>query len=189
MRARTNIILKERSALNIEFNKGVDFSSAPQKIASNRASYMKNMICDYGITRKRNGWNEKYKFDGRINGIFEYKRDDYDVILVHAGNKIYRYSNGSAEDITGSLVLKDSRSQCFLGRERLYIIGCGNYLMYDTWDNGMTYELREVVDNEDNYIPTTTISIGTMDDVTDKRAFYEAPNLLCNKRKKSTYRT
>lgn len=185
MKARTNISLKERSALNIQFNKGVDLSSAPQKITSSRASYMRNMICDYGVTKKRNGWNEIHKFDGEINGIFEYKYGNHNDLLVHAGRRIYRYdqNENEAEDITGTLVLKSAPSQCFFGRERLYIIGCGAYLVYGSWDDGITYELRKVADDEDTYIPTTTVSIGAMDDETDKRAFFEAPNLLCSKRK------
>lgn len=183
MRAKTNISLKDRLTFNIEFNRGVDLSSAPQKIASSRASHMRNMINDYGITRKRNGWNEEYKFDGRINGIFEYRRGNYNVLLIHAGRKIYRYRDGIAEDITGSRLLADRRSQCFFGKERLYIIGCVDYLVYGTWDDGITYELRAVADDEDTYIPTTTVSIGSMNDEADKRAFFEAPNILCKRRK------
>lgn len=183
MKAKTNISLKDRLTLNIEFNKGVDRSSAPQKIASSRASYMRNMINDYGITRKRNGWNEEYKFYDRINGIFEYTRGYYKILLVHAGTQIYRYKDGIAENITGSLSLMNKQSQCFFGRERLYIIGCGDYLVYGTWDDGATYELRAVADDEDTYVPTTTVSIGSMNDETDKRAFSEAPNILCKRRK------
>lgn len=185
MRARTNIALKERSSLNIEFNRGVDLSSAPQKIASNRASYMRNMICDYGVTRKRNGWNEIYKFDDEINGIFEYSNEDHKVLIVHAGTKMYRcfVDADVKDDITGELELTSTRSQCFWGNKRLYIIGCGEYLVYGTWDDGTTYKLRAVKDTEDAYIPTTTISIGPSSDTTDKRAVKEAPNILIDKRK------
>lgn len=193
MRARTNISLKTRKTLQLSDFKGVDFSSSALSVRKDRASNMRNFINEYGVNKKRNGWNEliKIKYDGkaqRINGIFEYVNGDRREVLVHAGKRFYRLiDNGkySVEDITLSSTyaaaqvdvtkIKDQRSQAFFNKGRAYIIGCGDYLVYGTWNEGVSYELRRVANNVDTYIPTTTISIdndsvadatrGSLDDV------------------------
>ena len=75
MKANTNITLKNRRTLTLGNFKGVDFSSSPLSVRSDRASNMRNFINEYGVNKKRNGWNEllKIKHGGvaqRINGIF-----------------------------------------------------------------------------------------------------------------------
>lgn len=178
MRANTNISLKERKTLKLSDFKGVDFSSSALNVSRNRASNMRNFINEYGVNKKRNGWNEliKIKHDGepqKINGIFEYKNGSRREILVHAGKRFYRLLKNdgkySVEDITLSSTytrakvdltrIKNQRSQAFFNKGRAYIIGCGDYLVYGTWDEGVSYELRRVADNVDTYIPTTMISI------------------------------
>lgn len=182
--------------------KGVDFSSSALNVSHNRASNMRNFINEYGVNKKRNGWNEliQIKHEGepqKINGIFEYVNGIRREILVHAGKRFYRLlkQNGkySVEDITLSSTytrakvdlakIKDQRSQAFFNKGRAYIIGCGDYLVYGTWDNGETYELRRVADNIDTYIPTTTVSIDN-DSVTDStRGTIDEVNYLSSKRK------
>ena len=194
MRASTNISLKERQTLRFSDFRGVDFSSSPLDVQSNRATSATNFINEYGVNRKRPGWNELFHIerDGeaqRINGIFSYRADDRREMLIHAGRRFYRARlvEGAyiLEDITASSTyeraavdaerLLDRRSQCFMGKKRTYIIGCGDYLVYGSWDGGETYELRRVANNEDTYIPTTTVSIdcdavdddvrGSLDDI------------------------
>ena len=73
MRARTNISLKDRKSLTLSDFKGVDFSSSPLRVKNNRATSMRNFINEYGVNKKRNGWNEVLKFEGsQINGIFQF---------------------------------------------------------------------------------------------------------------------
>ena len=109
MKANTNITLKNRRTLTLGNFKGVDFSSSPLSVRSDRASNMRNFINEYGVNKKRNGWNEllKIKHGGvaqRINGIFEYVNGDRREMLVHAGKRFYRLikTDGkySYEDIT-----------------------------------------------------------------------------------------
>ena len=96
MRASSHIQLKERKQLTLENFKGVDFSSSPLRVHSNRASNMRNFINEYGVNRKRNGWNELFRIediDGNaqpINGIFQFIKGKRKDLLVHAGNRIYR---------------------------------------------------------------------------------------------------
>lgn len=201
MRAKTNISLKERRTLQLSDFKGVDFSSSPFRVQSNRASNMRNFINEYGVNKKRNGWNELFRIEldhvpQRVNGIFQYINGSRKEILIHAGKRFYRAvlaeKGYTYEDITLSStyepakckldILRDSRSQAFFNKGKAYIIGCGDYLVYGTWNNGETYELRRVVNNEDTYIPTTTISIDDDSVADDLRGSLDDINLLSTKR-------
>ncbi len=201
MRANTNISLKSRRTLQLSDFKGVDFSSSALSVRRDRASNMRNFINEYGVNKKRNGWNEliKIKYDGeyqRINGIFEYVNGSRREVLVHAGKRFYRLIKNdekySVEDITltstyltakvNTDIIKDQRSQAFFNKGRAYIIGCGDYLVYGTWNGGESYELRRVANNEDTYIPTTTISIDNDDVSDDTRGSLDDVNCLSSKR-------
>lgn len=201
MRASTNISLKTRRTLQLSDFKGVDFSSSALSVRRDRASNMRNFINEYGVNKKRNGWNEliKIKYGGqsqRINGIFEYVNGSRREVLVHAGRRFYRLvkSGGrySVVDITltstytpskvNTAKIKDQRSQAFFNKGRAYIIGCGDYLVYGTWDNGASYELRRVANNTDTYIPTTTISIDNDSVSDDTRGSLDDVNCLSSRR-------
>lgn len=202
MRANTNISLKERKQLQLADFKGVDFSSSPLRVQANRASNMSNFINEYGVNKKRNGWNELFKIEinrvpQRINGIFWYVNRDHKEMLVHAGKRFYRILHTETEaykyeDITLSStyapakcnldLLKDQRSQAFFNKGKAYIIGCGDYLVYGSWDDGATYELRRVANNVDTYIPTTTISIDDDSVLDDTRGSLDDVNMLTSKR-------
>ena len=202
MRANTSIKLKTRRTLKLSDFKGVDFSSSPLGVRNDRASNMRNFINNYGVNQKRNGWNEliKIKYNNepqKINGIFEYINGSHKDILVHAGARFYRLykdANGKYQttDITLSSTylpakvdttyLKDQRSQAFFNKGRAYIIGCGDYLVYGTWNNGTSYELRRVANNIDTKIPTTTISIDDDSVVDDTRGSLDDVNCLSSKR-------
>lgn len=202
MRASTNIQLKTRRVLQLSDFRGVDFSSSALSVRQDRASNMRNFINEYGVNKKRNGWNELIKIkdaDGnaqRINGIYEYVNGSRREILVHAGQRFYRLvkSDGrySIVDITLTSTytpskvniakIKNQRSQAFFSKGKMYLIGCGDFLVYGSWDGGTTYELRRVADNTSTYIPTTTVSIdndGVSDDV---RARLDDVNMLSSRR-------
>ena len=200
MRANTNIVLKDRRQLQLTDFKGVDFSSSPLRVQQNRASDMSNFINEYGVNRKRNGWKELFRIElnrvpQRINGVFYYVNRDRKEIIVHAGKRFYRIESNGAytpQDITLSStyeeakcdlnILKDQRSQAFFNKGKMYIIGCGDYLVYGSWNGGSTYELRRVFDNEDTYIPITTVSIDN-DSVTEvKRGSRDDVNCLSSRR-------
>ena len=186
---------------------GVDFSSSPLNVDKRRAVDAENFLCDNGITRKRSGWEQRLKIerDGkpcRINGMFEYKLMGRYEVIVHAGVRFYRlgydeWGEMTYTDITASgthapsavdaAKIKDTRSQAFYSAGRMYIVGCGDYLVYGTWDDGQTFELRRVKNGEDTYIPTTTININRSNDesVKDVRATLDSVNYLSDYRKNS----
>lgn len=182
MRARQSISRRERRSIRFDGFRGVDFSSSPLDVKAYRSPHARNIINEYGINRKRNGWDELFRITlgedegAAINGIFEYVRAGVRHIIIHAGRRFYRVTGGLSEitaedieDITLSSTyedatvdesrLKDQRSQVFFSGDRAYIIGCGDYLVYGTWNGGESYELRRVYNNEDTYIPTTTTHI------------------------------
>lgn len=198
MKVRTHITHKERKRLVLSDFKGVDFSSSPFRVSPNRATEMKNLINEYGVNHKRHGWREIRDFKPygseesfAVNGVFEYRHGERKELLIHAGNRMFRLnaSDGVSDSLTeyecisGDMVLVDARSQAFYSRGRLYIVGCGDYLAYGSWD-GETYELRRVYGDTDTYIPTTTISIDNDSHEADTaRATLDKVNLLTPYRK------
>lgn len=184
MRAHTNIKLKDRNSLTISNFKGVDFSSSAVNVQSNRASYMRNLINEGGVNKKRNGWNELKVYRETINGIFEGRRVNgiFEAplkmgMLVHAGTKIYWDSNRSVlvENV------QNKRSQAFYKDDKVYIL-CGDiYVFKFVADEGVI--ATRLLDSDEIYIPTTTISIDN-DTVTDTvRATLDDINCLTKWRK------
>jgi len=190
------ISLKERKQAVFHDFKGVDFSSSPLLVNKNRAVNSTNFIYKNGINRKRNGWIEKFRIGTEnINGLFECYLDSIKVIIVYAKTSFYKvtfeneeYSieeitNTSSNDIckvdTSKLI--NRRCQMFQNKNRLYFVGCGDYLTYGKY--GENYELRRVEDDDYTYIPTTSINIGADSDEDDIYESFENVNLLSSKRK------
>lgn len=199
MRANTNISLKDRLQVQLTDFKGVDFSSSPLRVQVNRASSAVNLINEYGVNHKRNGWNQVANIQASINLIFKYVYNETEQIIVQAGKRFYKLSLNEQTnkydytDIINTCTYSDARikleeliserSQVFFNNGKAYIIGCGDFLVYGTWNKGETFELRRVVDNEDTYIPTTTISIDNDTVIDDTRASLDDINFLSNRRK------
>lgn len=197
MRSRTHITQKERKKLVLSDFKGVDFSSSPFRVSPSRATEMRNLVNEYGVNHKRHGWREiknfnPYKYEGSysVNGIFEYRHGSHCVLLVHAGTRMYRVNAAggiSSDTLDYELIytgLTDTKSQAFYSKGRLYIVGCGDYLTYGTWDGGSAYEIKSVFADTDTYIPTTTISIDNdSNDADVVRATLDKVNLLTPYRK------
>ena len=164
MRVNTNVSNKTRRELVLDDFKGVDFSSSPLKVSGSRASFASNLICDNGVNHKRPGWRQELTFsDKPINGIYEYKNDRHEVLIVYAGQTFYEVKDGTAAQIDfqadENFQLQDQKVQFFPHKDRLYIIGPGDYLVYGTWDDGASYKLRRVADDKDTYVPTVITGI------------------------------
>lgn len=200
MRARTNISLKNRYTATLSNFKGVDLNTSPLRVAQNRASSMKNFICDNGINHKRPGWEEQFRIvEGgqalAIHGMFPYNEGDKDILLVHAGTGIYKAQKGEQKWTytrldDGTLGITENRSQCFYRDGKAFLIGCGNYLVYGEFETGETnedgsailaYSLKSVADIA--YVPTTSIGCGANSSAEVAASSLEAVNLLTRKRK------
>jgi hypothetical protein len=192
MRARTNIALKNRYTATLTDFKGVDLNTSPLRVAPNRASSMKNFICDNGILHKRPGWEEQLRITDdsgnalAIHAIFPFSEGGAEILLIHAGDGegngyIYRAEKKGSKweepecqsgDIEG---IDENRASCFYRGGKAYIAGCGNFLCYGKHD-GENYTLREA--SEIAYVPTTTYGIGGSEEQTN----LEPVNLLTRKR-------
>ncbi|MBQ9744730.1 MAG: hypothetical protein IJW19_06355 [Clostridia bacterium] len=108
---------------------GVDLSSSPVNVSKNRASYMKNMISEGGTNHKRHGFTAVAQYLDindmplRINGMHIYG----DKLIIHAGNAFYI----DGERIPSDRNIRDSKSQSFYINGKLFIVGCGDILVYD----------------------------------------------------------
>lgn len=165
--------------------KGVDFSSSPLDVAPHRASNMENFISDFGILKKRNGYKQMREFsdkDGNrfpVCGIFSYKIGDVSHVLVHAGDRFLRLTENGYERVGAQLTgLTATRSEAYMQKGRMYIVGCGDFLVYGTWDGGATYELRRVYNDEDTYVPMTMTNISADTAPEDAAATLDDVNLL-----------
>ena len=174
MRAHTNIKLKDRNSLVLSNFKGVDFSSSAVNVQSNRATYMRNIINEGGTNKKRNGWNEIKKYSDKINGIYEAPLKM--GLIVHAGEKIYWHNTKVL--LEG---VKDARSQAFYKGDKMYLF-CGDIFVLK-FVVGEGIVATRLIDSDDIYIPTTTISIDN-DTITDSaRAVLDDINCLTKWRK------
>ena len=150
--------MTERKMLTLSGFKGVDLSSAPTMVSPNRASYSINMINDNGINHKRPGWDERFKFGDRINGIYHYVNGEYSAIIVYAGENFYKIVGGEKSKLTvegDPLSFNDERVQFFPHGDDLYIIGCGDFLVYRGDASGDS--LKTVMSDGETYVPTTTV--------------------------------
>jgi len=66
---------KTRHQFSISDFGGVDLSSSPVKISSNRASYMRNFYKDEGVISKRPGFLEVARIKGEIKKIVKFGKD------------------------------------------------------------------------------------------------------------------
>ncbi len=133
---------------------GMESRALPSEVNEKRASYMKNILQEDGISRKRHGWRELYSFYDendtplRVNGIFEYKG----ARLVHAGTALYK-CEGGCEKISSSIALANENSCAFENEGLLYIVSGGELIIYD----GMG--LQYAYDSQYAYVPTTCVEV------------------------------
>lgn len=188
--------LKNRKLANLNNFKGVDFSSSQLLVKQNRAVEAVNFIYENGVNKKRHGWIEKLRFNGRINGLFECVLNENNkkikALIVYAGTSFYRVDFNETTNeynnpikISTNLIdtsrLKDQRCSMFVMNNTFYFVGCGDYLTYGKYGNN--YELRRVENDEKTYIPTTTVHINNMDTKADSVSRLDDINLLNDKRK------
>lgn len=171
----------QKRVYNIENIRGVDITSSPINVASNRASYMINMISDGGVNKKRNGWKDIAWFEHlgeklSINGIYKYNEE----YIVHAKTRFYRCDNAFSivEEIliAEGVIINNTKSKGYIQDDKLWITGAGDYLVYD----GTV--IQSVHNSEYAYIPTTSIAITDVASG-DKREKFQGVNLFSNRRK------
>ncbi len=193
-KVQTNISHRSVRTLTLDEFRGVDFTSSVLDVDKRRAVSAKNLLPEAGRNVKRPGWMQVHLLEGCIHGMWTFTRGDTEELIVHAGSGLYEvYEEGGVSKsraVRGCTeLLGDGDSEAFFYGGRMYLTGHKAYLVYGSWDGGETYELREVAEDEDTYVPVTTIGInavGEVDDegnVKDTRVSWEPVNRLTSKRK------
>lgn len=177
---------KEKKVFSLSEMKGALISSS-SKSDKKHASYMKNLVPLGGVNHKRKGWEEIARFctsggeDLRINGIHEYKKSDgVSEFIIHAGNKMFRCSRDFSSVIpidTSKLSVTSTKSTSFSAGGKLFIVGCGSFLVYD----GET--LFSAYSSDLAYIPVTTGNIHTVTSASSYLTYGENMNLLTPRRR------
>ena len=161
---------RDLQSLTINSLMGVDYSSSMVNIRDYHAYDIKNFLKKNNVLRNRNGYEQVGKH--KINGIWECNFQGRKIIIAHIGNSIYEVEDIDKYDVlannykviytdeNGDFKDKDFSWGIFTN-DRLYIL-CGKYyvLKFSLDDKGnVTYKFSEVYNDEDTYIPTTTIGI------------------------------
>jgi hypothetical protein len=169
MRFNTNVSANTKKSVELNNFLGVDFSSAPTNVSNKRASFAKNLLNIDGVNQKRPGWEELFNFgEGHpINGIFvnKFKRNGVidEVMLVQAGGILYRVTydankqNYVTSKVNGEYVRYrdvNFKSQAFMSKNKLYIIGGGGYYVYAPQEQYMPFQETEEYINFDGQFDT-----------------------------------
>lgn len=149
---------------------------------------------DGTMTMKTNGTS--------FNGIWEFiGEDNIKHTIAHIGNLLFIVNNldnkhtfldikmsalckqvvvgGQVRNV--ALELLDHKSQAFIGDKRLYILGGNKFYVIKANTNIIT--MAEVEDDEDTYIPTTTIGITYADSKVTGQSALDDVNMMTQYRK------
>ena len=171
------------SQLNVADNHAVDMLNIIYKDKLNQKRHgwqqLFQMIETTYYTQNENGTYSSQKSNTvHFNGIWTFTGEDgVERTVAHIGKLLYlikgigkgktfynckfvmiaedRLNNGSLIKVTSEL--EDIKSKAFYGNRRLYILGGNKYYVLTTKNSQV--KLSEVEDNENTYIPTTTVGI------------------------------
>lgn len=140
------------SAVVYDRLKGVDYSTDPALIDSERSPYAPNLISGPGgFPEKRPGWRTILQLEEPIYGIHAAYKDGDKVYLIHAGKKLYEWSPDAQE--TGAVVYDDMRagpSKSFVHKSRAFILDGRNYICVGDdladgeWGATLVYNIAKV---------------------------------------------
>lgn len=139
----------------------------------------------YYVSNENNTYTEKSN-PINFNGMWSFRgEDDQTYVIAHIGKLLYRVTglgkgktffdikfiliaknetyNGNS--IKVAIELENIKTTAFYGNNRLYILGGNKYFVLKANINGIN--LVEVEDDENTYIPTTTIGIISKDSITE----------------------
>lgn len=166
--------------------KGVDFSMDPTQVDDSRSPWAVNVISDGGgCPQKRPGWRKLASVDGPVYGIYQYKTDETQAYIVHAGGKLYSWQGG--EDAPVSLLegLTGTTSDGFMWKDKLYILTGAEYV-YVAEEEG---NLKAGHVSDIAYVPVTRYEIKVQAEKGTAEAAggedYDVTNIVTKRRKNS----
>lgn len=201
----------DRKTLYVSSFGGVDLSNQKFNVSSSRAIQSKNFVYRDGFIQKRFGYeqilqaeNKQYKNENdklisntnNFNGIWKFTAEDKkEHIVAHIGKFLFEILNINNINIELKLLklglennksyeLLDNKSFAFVSGEKLWILGGINYLCVRFQAN-KDISIYKVEEMEENFIPTTTMSIVETYSVLTSgiRVNYQPVNLLNKYRK------
>ena len=192
-----SILNTERSEYTRAFGgfRGVDLSSELHAVEGGRFTYLRNMWRDYesgqgDAVETIPGYRFLHNFGGCINGIFHYRRrSGQDFVVVHAGTKLYRFSNDDRDAIDSDKLwfadgMVDAPSNAFIFADKLYLLDGEHYYRLDddkldmvsdiayvpcTYIDGVEYEQRNMLTNRVTEVTTKPKDIYTVNKNVPKR--------------------
>lgn len=138
---------------------GVDFTSDELAINPRRSPNAKNIINENGALRKRNGYKkvaviENEHLHNKINGIYNYDTKVEDIIIVHAGTKLYKFNSNFENKQELASDLADNKSTAIILNGILNIFDGKRVILFGKFDD----VLKIAYLDEQGYIPTTRIN-------------------------------
>lgn len=161
---------QSKSYYSIDNFLGVDFTSSPIEVDKKRSPNAVNMINNNGYNETRNGYEIIKKLDSRINGIWNIDIPNEEILLVHAGTKLYKIDSNFKEVEELLNDLNDERSKGIYFSDYLTIFDGKRAIIYGNTENGYKAEYIDEI----GYIPTTSVGRDSSGGGTD----YEKVNLM-----------
>ena len=138
-----------------------------KSVGSEKSGAIKNLTLKDGCAEKRFGHRPLIKITDknlsplRINGIFDFSYVENGVPIlekiIHAGNGLFKvdkdFTSFKSINLEDGVTVKDQKSNAFLVDGCLFLVGCGDLLIYDGKSVKSAYK------HEKSYIPTTRMGI------------------------------
>ncbi len=161
---------QSKSYYSIDNFLGVDFTSSPIEVDKKRSPNAVNMINNNGYNETRNGYEIIKNLDSRINRIWNVDIPNEEILLVHAGTKLYKIDSNFKEVEELLSDLNDERSTGIYFSDYLTIFDGKRAIIYGNTENGYKAEYIDEI----GYIPTTSVGRDSSGGGTD----YEKVNLM-----------
>lgn len=197
MGVKQNVPNNANETKSMKFSKlrGVDYSSSPFEVSTSRAVHSKNMINEDGVNHKRKGWTtdshinfglvgNTYK-NFKILNVFKIgekyvltvEYDDYGIrtYFVNDLNNVFDFNFSNNSNVTDSSKIIEIDNNIFLVEDTVF--------SYNSSEN--TLSTSAINYASATYVPTTTISINSVEDEISGATPYEERNLLTYRRKNS----
>lgn len=152
-----NIIKSQSEYTRIYTNmRATDYSDSEKGNYTERYGYTANMYIDYGsdadALESIPGYRRVLSLDGKINGLFAHRGEGGDYLLIHSGDRLYRYNTdyrdtAAAPTLIGEL--KDTKSSAFNYGDGVFVMDGERILLVDGEGVAKSLDLGEGV-----YVPT-----------------------------------
>ncbi|MBO4534974.1 MAG: hypothetical protein J5755_03445, partial [Clostridia bacterium] len=135
------------------------------------ASDSLNLLTDLGRVRKRHGYRQILSFAGAVRGIADVHLEGLGYRVIYAAKRFWLKAEKDPDeqsfyqDVTQSgnvqtERLRETPTSFYPMGGKVYILGCGDYLVLSLKDGVPT--LNRVEDGEGTYIPTTRVGISAI---------------------------